>query len=92
VGGPVAAPEHPALGQWAAMERWMRALAVAQPEPIAVVAAAVSAVLIAAAFAAALSTGPVRAASLAAAGAFLLLVAVGVSLYAWRLGAPGRSD
>ena len=70
----------------------MRMLSTAQPEPIAVGGATIGAVLIAAAFAAALFSGPFRAASLAAAGAFLLLVAIGVSLYAWRLGAPGRSD
>jgi hypothetical protein len=74
------------------MERWMRMLSTVQPEPIAVGGATISAVLIAGAFAAALFSASYRAASLAAAGAFLLLVAIGVSLYAWRLGAPGRSD
>jgi hypothetical protein len=74
------------------MERWMRRLAAAEPEPIAVGAAAVSAVLIVGALAAAFFASSLRAASLAAAGAFLLLVAIGVSLYAWRLGASGRSD
>jgi hypothetical protein len=74
------------------MEGWMRRLLAAQPEPVAVGGAAVSAILIVAAFVAALLSTPFRAASLAAAGAFLLLVAIGVSLYAWRLGAPGRSD
>jgi hypothetical protein len=74
------------------MERWMRVLAGTRPEPVAVAAVTVSAVLIAGAFAASLSSGPVRGASLAAAGAFLLLNGVGVSLYAGRLGDPGRSD
>jgi len=74
------------------MERWTRLLAATRPEPIAVAAAVLSAVLIAGSLAVALGSGPVRAASLAAAGTFLLLVAIGVSLYAWRLGAPGRSD
>lgn len=70
----------------------MRRLLAAQPEPVAVGGAAISAILIAAAFVAALPSTGFRAASFAAAGAFLLLVAIGVSLYAWRLGAPGRSD
>jgi hypothetical protein len=74
------------------MERWMRALAATQPEPLAAGAAAVSAVLVVGAFAVGVLGTPVRAASVAAAAAFFLLVAVGVSLYAWRLGAPGRSD
>lgn len=67
-----------------------RLLAV-QPEPVAVGGAAISAILIVAAFVAALPSSSFRSASLAAAGVFLLLVAIGVSLYAWRLGAPGRS-
>jgi hypothetical protein len=74
------------------MERWMRAVAATQPEPVAVGGAAISAVLVVAAFVVALFSTSFRAASMAAAGAFLLLVAIGVSLYAWRLGAPGRSD
>jgi hypothetical protein len=74
------------------MEGWMRGLLAAQPEPVAVGGAAIGAVLIVAAFVASLPSTSFRAASLAAAGAFLLLVAIGVSLYAWRLGAPGRSD
>jgi len=74
------------------MERWMRGLAAARPEPVAVGGAAIGAILIAGAFVAALPSTSFRAASLAAAGAFLLLVAIGVSLYAWRLGAPGRSN
>jgi hypothetical protein len=73
------------------MEGWMRRLLAAQPEPVAVGGAAISAVLIVAVFVASLPSTSFRAASLAAAGAFLLLVAIGVSLYAWRLGAPGRS-
>jgi len=80
------------LGQLAAMERWMRALVETRPEPVAVGAATICAVAIVGAFAAALFDGAVRGASLAAAGAFLALVVTGVSLYAWRLGAPGRSD
>jgi hypothetical protein len=80
------------LEELAAMERWMRTLTAMQPEPIAAGAAALCAVLIVGAFAASVFGASVRAASVAAAGAFLLLVAVGVSLYAWRLGAPGRSD
>jgi hypothetical protein len=75
-----------------AMERWMRVLITTRPEPVAVVATAVSAVLIVGAFGASLSSAKVRGASIAAAGAFLLLIVVGVSLYAWRLGDPGRSD
>jgi hypothetical protein len=75
-----------------AMERWMRVLITTRPEPVAVVATAVSAVLIVGAFGASLSSAKARGASIAAAGAFLLLVVVGVSLYAWRLGDPGRSD
>ena len=70
----------------------MRALVAAQPEPVAVGGAAISAVVIVAVFVVALPSASFRSASLAAAGAFLLLVASGVSLYAWRLGAPGRSD
>jgi len=74
------------------MERWLRTLAAVPQEPLAVGAVAVSAVLIVGAFAAAALAAPVRAASVAAAGLFLLLIVVGVSLYAWRLGAPGRSE
>jgi hypothetical protein len=74
------------------MERWTRALADVPPEPAAVGGAAVSALLLVIAFAASLGSGTTRPASLAAAGAFLLLVAVGVSVYAWRLGVPGRSE
>jgi len=70
----------------------MRGLLTARPEPVAVGSAAVSAILVVGAFAITLPSTSFRAASLAAAGAFLLLVAIGVSLYAWRLGAPGRSD
>lgn len=70
----------------------MRRLVAVQPEPVAVGGAAISAILIVAVFVAALATTSFRAASLAAAGVFLLLVAIGVSLYAWRLGAPGRSS
>lgn len=70
----------------------MRALLRVRPEPVAVVAAALSSLLIVGAFAASLGSFAVPAGSLAAAGAFLLIVAVGLSLYAWRLGAPGRSD
>jgi hypothetical protein len=81
-----AARGRPALVELAAMERWMRTLAAAQPEPVAVGASVISALVIAATFIAALPTTTFRAASLAAAGAFLLLVAIGVSLYAWRLG------
>ncbi len=80
------------LEQLAPMERWLRALAAVRPEPVAVAAAAISAVLIVGAFAVAVSTSSFRPASLAAAGTFLLLVAIGVSLYAWRLGGSGRSD
>ncbi len=87
-----AARDRPALVELAAMKGWMRALAGAQPEPVAVGAAALSALLIAATFVAALPSSSFRAASFAAAGAFLLLVAIGASLYAWRLGAAGRSD
>ncbi|HYW27773.1 MAG TPA: hypothetical protein VE953_26615 [Terriglobales bacterium] len=74
------------------MEGWKRRLLAVQPEPVAVGGAAISAVLIVGAFVAALPSTSFRAASLAAAGVFLLLVAIGVSLYAWRLGAPGRSS
>ena len=70
----------------------MHLLAATRPEPVAVAAASVSGLLIVGAFAASLSGASVRGASLAAAGAFLLLIVVGVSLYAWRLGDPGRSD
>lgn len=70
----------------------MRTLAETRPEPVAVGAATICAVAIVGAFAAAVFTTAERTASLAAAAAFLLLVASGVSLYAWRLGAPGRSD
>jgi hypothetical protein len=73
------------------MERWMRRLIAVQPEPVAVGGAAISAILIVGVFVVALPSTSFRAASLAAAGVFLLLVAIGVSLYAWRLGAPGRS-
>ncbi|HSR25374.1 MAG TPA: hypothetical protein VLW53_17595 [Candidatus Eisenbacteria bacterium] len=74
------------------MERWMRTLAETRPEPVAVGAATICTVAVVGAFAAAVFTTVERASALAAAGAFLLLVAAGVSLYAWRLGAPGRSD
>jgi hypothetical protein len=74
------------------MEGWMRRLLTVQPEPVAVGGAAVSALLIVVVFVAALPSTSFRAASFAAAGVFLLLVAIGVSLYAWRLGAPGRSN
>lgn len=74
------------------MERWLRAVAALAPEPVAAGAAALTALLLVGAFAASVFTNSPRGASVAAAGAFLLLVAVGVSLYAWRLGAPGRSD
>jgi hypothetical protein len=74
------------------MERWMRTLVETRPEPVAVGAVTICAVAIVGAFAAALFGASVRPASLAAAGAFLILVVIGVSLYAWRLGAPGRSD
>ena len=70
----------------------MRALLSVRPEPVAIAAAAVSSLLIVAAFAASLGSTAVPAGSLAAAGAFLLIVAIGLSLYAWRLGASGRSD
>ena len=74
------------------MNGWMRRLLAAQPDAVAVAGAAISAILIVGAFVAALPSTSFRAASMAAAGAFLLLVAIGVSLYAWRLGAPGRSS
>ena len=70
----------------------MRVLAQARPEPIAVGAAALGAALVAGTFVAAILAAPARGASVVAAGAFLFLVAIGVSLYAWRLGVPGRSD
>lgn len=70
----------------------MRTLAEMRPEPVAVGATTICAVAIVGAFAAGLFTTSFRAASIAAAGAFLLLVVTGVSLYAWRLGAPGRSE
>ena len=70
----------------------MRGLAGSRPRLVATVAAATSALLLVLAFGASLGAGSTRPASLAAAGAFLLQVAVGVSLYAWRLGAPGRSE
>lgn len=74
------------------MERWLRLLVEVRPEPVATAAAALSAVLLVVAFGASLASGHARGASLAAAGAFLVLVGTGASLYAWRLGAPGRSE
>jgi hypothetical protein len=74
------------------MERRTRGLVTAPPGAVAIVATALSALLIAGAYAAAVGSYPARNGSLAAVGAFLLIVAIGVSLYAWRLGAPGRSD
>lgn len=71
------------------MGRWIDRLPL---DTIAVASVGAAAVLLVAALAAAETTGAVRASSIAAAGCFLLLVAVGVYLYAWRLGAPGRSD
>ena len=74
------------------MERWMRVLGSVRPEPVAAAAAALSALLLVGAFGASLGSGGVRGASLAAAGALLALVGTGLSLYAWRLGVPGRSN
>ena len=70
----------------------MRALEDVRPEPVAAAAAAVTAVLLAGAFAASLGSTSVRGASLAAVVALLVLVGTGVYLYAWRLGVPGRSS
>ena len=76
----------------AAVKRGMRALEDVQPEPMAAAAAALSALLVVGAFGASLASAGVRGASLAAAGALLALVGTGLSLYAWRLGVPGRSS
>jgi len=73
------------------MDRWTRGLAQ-RSQLAGAVAAALSALLLVLAFGASLGGGSTRSASLVAAGAFLLQVVVGVSLYAWRLGAPGRSE
>ena len=70
----------------------MRALEDVRPEPVAAVAAVVTALLLAGAFAASLGSTGVRGASLAAAAALLVLVGTGVYLYAWRPGVPGRSS
>jgi hypothetical protein len=70
----------------------MRALEEIRPELVAVGAAALSGLLLVVAFLASLGTGGTRGASLAAAAALLLLIVVGASLYAWRLGVPGRSE
>jgi hypothetical protein len=74
------------------MTRWTSGLQRLGPDAVAVGSVAVVAVLLVGAFGVAEATVPVRGASIAAAGCFLLLVAVGVSLYAWRLGASGHSD
>jgi hypothetical protein len=74
------------------MDRWTRGLASVEPRLVATVAAALSALLLLLAFAVSLAGGQPRAASFVAAAAFLLQVVVGLSLYAWRLGAPGRSE
>ena len=76
----------------AAVKRVMRALEDVQPEPTAAAAAALSALLVVGAFGASLASAGVRGASLAAAGALLAPVGTGLSLYAWRLGVPGRSS
>lgn len=76
----------------AAVERLMRAVGDVRPEPVAAAAAALSALLLVGAFGASLGSGEVRGASLAAAGVLLALVGTGLSLYAWRLGVPGRSS
>ena len=73
------------------MTRWTSGLQQLAPDAVAVGAVGVVAVLLVGALGAAEASAPVRAGSIAAAGCFFLLVAVGVSLYAWRLGAPGRS-
>jgi len=83
---------RPGLGQWAAVKRGMRALEDIQLEPVAAAAAALSGLLLVGAFGASLASAGVRGASLAAAGALLALVGTGLSLYAWRLGVPGRSS
>ena len=80
------------LGQWAAVKRRLRALEEVQPEPVAAAAAALSALLLVGAFGATLGSAGIGGASLAAAGALLALVGTGLSLYAWRLGVPGRSS
>lgn len=74
------------------MERRGRAVLGMRLEALVVVAVTLSALLVVAAFAASLSSAATRGASLAAAGVFLVLVAIGVSLYAWRLGAAGRFE
>jgi hypothetical protein len=61
-------------------------------ELLVVSAVALSTLLVVGVFVASLNSATVRTASLLAAGAFLMLVAIGVSLYAWRLGAAGRSS
>lgn len=74
------------------MERWGRAELGARLESVVVAAVTLSALLVVAVFAASITSAATRGASLAAAGVFLLLVAIGVSLYAWRLGAASRPE
>jgi hypothetical protein len=70
------------------LERLMRI----NPRPLVAGAAAISALLLVVVSAATIGSEVPRGASLAAAAAFVLLVAVGVYLYSWPLGAPGRSE
>jgi hypothetical protein len=55
-------------------------------------ACALCALLLAAALVVGWAGDHLRGASIAAAAAFVVIVAVGVYLYAWRLGVSGRSD
>jgi hypothetical protein len=75
----------------ATVERWVGAVGRLQPGVVAAVACVLCVLLLLGAFAAAWATGPMRGASIAAAAAFVVIVAAGLGLYAWRLGVPGRS-
>lgn len=73
------------------MERWTRRISRVRSDRVAVVAVGLAALLLLAALAVAAWSGTLPPESLAVAAAFPLFVAAGLSLYAWRLGAPGRS-
>ena len=70
----------------------MSMVSLVRPELVAPGAAVLASLLLAGAFALESTSGQVRSASIAAVAVELLLVAIGAYLYAWRLGAPGRSD